>query len=136
MDQLTAPRETIRKLRLSSRIKPLMYAMCSTMYEKNCIVFARTRVRQISYVACGFRSVKIHYSVNRINEIYIVVFFLIKYRYSDILLKRPKLRLWHLVDCCNQLLRCNLTFYCIGMVSLASSSRYVTLSPRYECDRK
>ena len=37
------------------------------MYEKNNILLARTGVRKISYVAF----VKIHYYVNRINEVYV-----------------------------------------------------------------
>ena len=40
----------------------------------------------ISYIARGFRSIKIHYSVNKIIEVYVLS---IKYRYSNILLKKP-----------------------------------------------
>ena len=41
-------------------------------------------------VACGFSSIKIDFSdyskslISRINEVYVVVFFSIKYCYSDI----------------------------------------------------
>ena len=67
-------------------------------------MLAGTSVWKISYVACGFSSVKIHYSVNIINEVYVVVFFSIKYHYSDILLKK-KLNfiysiLWNVVIIC------------------------------------
>ena len=51
---------------------------------------AETDVRKINYVACDFSSIKIHYSVNRINEIYV---FSIKNRYRDFLLKNLKLYL-------------------------------------------
>ena len=60
------------------------------MYEKAAFLLAGTGVRIISFVACGFSSNKIFYSVNRINEVYV---FTIKYRYSDILLKKHKLHL-------------------------------------------
>ena len=53
------------KLRLNSRIKP------------NSI--------KISSVTCGPSSVKIHYSVNRMNGAYV---FSIKYRHGDILSKK------------------------------------------------
>ena len=49
----------------------------STMYEKNSILLAGTGVRKISSVACGFNSIKIHFSDypkslnSRINEVYI-----------------------------------------------------------------
>ena len=52
-----------------------MYVRRRTMYEKNSILLAGTGVKKIRYVACGFSSVKIHYYVNRINEVYVVVFF-------------------------------------------------------------
>ena len=57
----------------------------------------------------------------------------IKYRYSDILLKKQsKLHLKHLVECCNRLFRCNQTCYCVGMVPVTSVSRYVTSGSRYQ----
>ena len=49
-------------------------------------------LREISYVECGFSSIKIHYSVNRIMK-FMCCFFSKKYRQSDILLKNPKLHL-------------------------------------------
>ena len=71
---------TSQTLNSDSRVKPRMYVRRSTMYEK-----AAFLVRKISCVACGFSFIKIHYSVNRINEVYV---FSIKYRYSDILLEK------------------------------------------------
>ena len=62
----------------------------STMYQKAPFL-AGTGVWKISSVACGFSSIKIHYSdypkslISRINEVDV---FSIKYRYSDILLKK------------------------------------------------
>ena len=53
----------------------------STMYQKAPFV-SRTGVRSISYVACGFSPIKIHFSdymkslISRINETYV---FSIKY---------------------------------------------------------
>ena len=66
--------------------------VCKAEYNvrKSCILLAGTGLRKISSVECGFSSIKIQYSVNRINEVYV---FSIKYRYSDILLKKHKLRL-------------------------------------------
>ena len=63
----------------------------SNMYPNKLHLLARTGVRKISSVACGFSSIKIDYSdypkslISRINEVYV---FSIKYRYSDILLKK------------------------------------------------
>ena len=48
---------------------------------KSCILLTGTGVRRMSSVTCGFSSIKIHYSVNRINEVY--VFFKM---YEDYLL--------------------------------------------------
>ena len=53
-----------------------------------------------------------------------MVFFSIKYRYSDILLKKHKLHLSHLF-CYNH------TCYCANMVSVTSASRYITAASRY-----
>ena len=53
-----------------------------------------------------------------------MVFFSIKYRYSDILLKKQKLHLGRLF-CCNH------TCYCVNMVSVTSASRYITSASRY-----
>ena len=61
-----------------------------TMYQKLHFV-SRTGAWKICSVACGFSSIKIDYSdypkslISRINEVYV---FSIKYRYSDILLKK------------------------------------------------
>ena len=52
------------------------------------------------------------------------MFFSIKYRYSDILLKRHKLHL----SC---LFYCNNTCYCVIMVSVTSASLYKTSASRY-----
>ena len=64
----------------------------STKYvPKSSILLAGTCVWKISSVAFGFSSIKIDYSdylkslISRINEVYV---FSIKYRYSDILLKK------------------------------------------------
>ena len=59
------------------------------------------------------------------------MFFSIKYRYSDILLKKQQHKL-HL----SRLFCCNHTCYCVNMVSLTSASRYITSAscyhPRYQ----
>ena len=47
------------------------------MYEKAAFCL----LVKLILVACGFSSIEVHYSVNRINEVYVVVFFPIKYRY-------------------------------------------------------
>ena len=61
----------IGNYRPNSRTKPWMYVRRSIMYEKNsCISLAEAGVRNISSVVCGFSSIKIHYSVNRIYEVY------------------------------------------------------------------
>ena len=41
------------------------------MHEKAAFLLAGTGVRNISSVTYGFRSIKIHYSVNIINEVYV-----------------------------------------------------------------
>ena len=56
-------------------------------------MLARTGVRKISYVASGFSPIKIHFTdypkslISRVNE---VIYFSIKYLYSDVLLKNIK----------------------------------------------
>ena len=69
--------------------------------------------KEICTVACGFSPIKVHYSdhpkrfTNRINEVYltvvvvvvVVIVFSKKYRYSDILLKLPKLHSLCLQQC-------------------------------------
>ena len=81
------------------RIEPRVYVRRiarSTKYEKAPILIARTGVRTISSLACGFSPIKIHFSdylkglITRANE---VIYFSIKYGYSDILLKKHKLHL-------------------------------------------
>ena len=88
-------------------------------------------MRKFNSVACGFSSVKIHYSDKRINAVYI---FSIKYSYSDILLEKiPRLHygiLWIVVTVCFAVIE--LTIYCIGMVSVTSESCYVTPTSRYQ----
>ena len=58
-------------------------------------------------------------SLNAVND------FPIKYHYSDILLKNINFAY-------NRLLYCNHTCYCVGFVSVASTSRYVTSASRYQ----
>ena len=76
---------------------------------------------EISSVACGFSSIKIDYSdylkslISRKNEVNV---FSTKYHYYNILLKKHKLHL----SC---LFCCNLTCYCVNMVSVMSASRYI-----------
>ena len=50
--------------------------------------------------------------------------FSIKYRYSDILLKKHKLHL-------SRLFCSNHTYYCVNMVSVTSVSHYLTSASRY-----
>ena len=83
---------------------------------------------KIISVACGFRVIKIDYSdypkslISRIDEVYV---FSIKYRYSDIPLKKPhKLHL-------SRLFSCNHTCCCVNMVSMTSASRYIKAASRY-----
>ena len=52
------------------------------------------------------------------------IFFSIKYRFWDILLKKHKLHLKRLF-CCNH------TCFCVSMVSATSASRYITSATRY-----
>ena len=94
---------------------------------KSSILLAGTGVWKISSVACGFSSIKIHYSeylksfISRINEVYV---FSIKYCYSDILLKK---HFFHL----SRLFCCNHTYYSVNMVSVTSASRYITSGSGY-----
>ena len=86
-------------------------------------------------IASGSSNIKFHYSdhpkrfINRINEAYdfsgmytciTSMDFSIKYRYSDILLKK-----YSGLFCCNH------TCYCVAMVSVTSASRYITSASRY-----
>ena len=85
---------------------------------------------EISSVAYGFSSIKIDYSqtdypkrlMNRISDEDYV--FSIKFRYSDILLKKHKLHL-------SRFFSCNHTYYCVNEVSVSSASRYITSASRY-----
>ena len=62
-------------------------------------MLAGTGVRKTSFVVCGFSSIKIHYSINKINEVYV-------FSISDILLKKKKhidsihSILWNIVTVC------------------------------------
>ena len=90
--------------------------------QKSSILLAGTGVIKNSTVACGSSSIKIDYSdypkslISRINDVF--VFFSIKSRYSNILLKKHKLHLICLF-CCNH------TCYCVNMVSVMSASHYL-----------
>ena len=81
---------TFGKIRHKSRIEP--WLGCMYYVPKSSFLSAGTGVWKISSVACV--SIKIDYSdylkslISRINEAYA---FSIKYRYSDILLKKHKL---------------------------------------------
>ena len=100
----------------------------STMYQKLHFVSRNWRMENSS-VACGFSSIKIDYSdhprslISRTNEVCVVVFS-IKYRYSNILLKKHKLHLGRMF-CSNH------TCHCVNMVSVTSASRYITSASRY-----
>ena len=61
--------------------------------------------------------------ISRINEVYV---FSIKYRYSDILLKKNINFIYNRLFCCNY------TSYCVGMVAVSSVSRYVISASRYQ----
>ena len=52
------------------------------------------------------------------------MFFSIKYRYSDILLKKHKLHL-------SRLFCCNHTCYCVNTISVTPASRYIPSASRY-----
>ena len=86
-------RRAIRKSRPNSRIKPRMYVKRSIMCEKRYFVKSGLAgVRKISSVACGFSSIKIHYSVNRINEVNVCFFQHISLYIQSIL--------WNVVTVC------------------------------------
>ena len=76
---------------------------------------------KLSSVACGFSPVKIDYSdypksfISRINEVY---FFFHKISIASSFFKT------FIVECCNRLFHCNQTCYCVGMVSVTSTSHY------------
>ena len=98
-----------------NRIMTLVYVRSitrSTVYQKLYFVSRNWRM-EISSVACEFSSIKFDYFdypkslISRTNEVYV---FSIKYRYSDILLKKHKLHL-------SPLFCCNHTCYCVNMVS-------------------
>ena len=95
---------------------------CSTtLYVPNSpILLAGTDVSKISTVAYGFSSIKIDILIiSRINDVYV---FSIKYRYSDIFVKK-NLFIYNRLFCCNN------TCYCVEMVSVTSASRY---HPHYQ----
>ena len=85
-------------------------------------LLAGTGLWKISSVECGFSSIKIDYSYY--PKSLISLCFSIKYRYSDILLKKHKLQLSCLF-CCNH------NCYCEYMVSVTSVSHYTTAASRY-----
>ena len=58
------------------------------------------------------------------------MFVSIKYRYSKILLKKTKQQQQHKLHS-SRLFGCNHTFYCLDMVSVTSTSRYITSTSRY-----
>ena len=76
------------------------------MYNKMHFICRNWGKEKLS-VVCGFSSIKIHYSLNSINDVYVC----------------------EMLYC---LFRCNRTCYCIGMVSVTSASRYVTSALRYQ----
>ena len=86
----------------------VMHITRNTMYQKLHLL-AGTGVWKIRSVACGFSSIKIDYSdylrslISRINEVYV---FSIKYRYSDILMKKHKLQFKPFVLLKSHLLLC------------------------------
>ena len=85
------------------------------------VYVAGTGVWKISSVACGFSSIKIDYLKSLISRK--MKFFPIKYRYSDILLKKQHKPHLSRLFCCNH------TCYCVKMISVTSASRY---HPRYQ----
>ena len=60
----------------------------------------------------------------RINEVFVSAFFSIKYRYSDILLKKTI----NFIAVC---FSCKYTCHCVTMASAMSASRYLTSASRY-----
>ena len=54
------------------------------------------------------------------------MFFSIKYRFNDILLKKQQHKLHY-----GRLFCCNHTCYCVNMGSVTSASRYLTSASRY-----
>ena len=60
--------------------------------------------------------------ISRINEVYD---FSIKYRNSDILLKKNVNFIYNRLVCCNR------TRYCVKVVSVTSASRYITAASHY-----
>ena len=96
----------------------------STMYKKAPLL-AVTGVREISSEACGFSTIKIHFSdyqkslISRINEVY-VFFNKIWLAYSHILLKKNINFIYNHLFCCNY------TCYCVSKVSVTSAPPYVT----------
>ena len=75
-------------------------------------------IKKLYFVSRGFSSIKIDYSdypkslISRINEVYV---FSVKYRFSNILLKKYK----HHLSC---LFCCSHTCYCVNMVSVMLAS--------------
>ena len=72
------------------------------LHMKSCILLARTDIRKITFLTCGFSSIKIYYSVRK-----------------------------HLVEWCNVSFRCSRTCYCICMVSETLSPLYQSRPSTY-----
>ena len=110
---------------------PGVYKELYTKYyvPKSSILLAGTGVWKICSVPCGSSPVKIDYSdylkslISRINEVNV---FSIKYRCSDILLKKNNKNFIY-----NSLFCWDHTCNCVNMVSMMSVSRYITSASRY-----
>ena len=81
------------------------------MYEKAAFL-ARTGIRKIRSGACGFSSIKMHYSVSRLNEVYVFNEKKPNFTYSI---------LWNVVTVCFASVELVIVF---GMISVTLSSRY------------
>ena len=82
---------------------------------KNYILLAETGLWKSSSVACGLSSIKIHYSVNRINEVYV---FSIKYCYIAYFIEKTNFICFFC--------------YCFGMVSVTKALHYATSASHYQ----
>ena len=65
------------------------------------------------------------------------MYFSKKYRYSDTFLKKLSIKYRYLKEqninfIYNRLFCCHHSYYCVGMVSVMSASRYVTSASRYQ----
>ena len=88
-------------------------------------VSRNSAVRKMSSVACGFSSIKSHFSdypkslIIRRDEVYL--FF---NKNIAILMKKNSTSFLTVLFCCNH------TYYCIGMVSVTSSKQILDVHPR------